>query len=267
MRIPLVAGNWKMNGDTASIKVLVDNMLEEFGSSDLRHCEVLVCPSFAYLRHVAELVDGQNIGVAGQDVDARQDGAVTGAVSAAMLKDVGCRLVIVGHSERRTLFSDSDELVATKFEQCLAHELIPILCVGETLEERESGKTLEVVTRQLGAVTERVGSKGFSNALLAYEPVWAIGTGKSATPEQAEEVHLSLRQFLAGVDEGISTSTRILYGGSVTSENAASLFEKENIDGALVGGHHPGRPDVPRHPVLRVHPPRARRHHLHHEHL
>jgi triosephosphate isomerase len=153
-----------------------------------------------------------------------------------MLKDAGCSHVIVGHSERRTIFSEPDDLVATKFEQCLAQQLVPILCVGETLEQRDAGDTLDVVTRQLRAVTDRVGKAGFEKAMVAYEPVWAIGTGESATPEQAEEVHSSLRQCLAGVDEATASATRILYGGSVTPENAASLFKQENIDGALVGG-------------------------------
>jgi triosephosphate isomerase len=153
-----------------------------------------------------------------------------------MVKDAGCGFVLVGHSERRTLFADTDELVADKFEQCGRHGLVPIVCVGETLEEHRHDRTIEVVTRQLRAVTSRVGLLGFNGAIIAYEPVWAIGTGESAAPEQVEEVHAGLRKCLAVLDEGLSKRTRILYGGSVTADNAAALFEMKNVDGALVGG-------------------------------
>jgi triosephosphate isomerase (TIM) len=235
-RNPLVAGNWKMNGDAASLDLLLDGVLNELSVLALKRCSVLVFPSYVYLDQVAQKLRGSIIGVGSQDVDQRAQGAVTGGVSAAMVKDAGCEFSLVGHSERRTLFSEPDELIADKFEQCASNGLVPIVCVGETLEERRQDRTMEVVTRQLRAVTSRVGLSGFDGAMVAYEPVWAIGTGESATPEQAEDVHAGLRKCLAELDEGLSSRTRILYGGSVTADNAVALFGKENVDGALVGG-------------------------------
>ena len=235
-RYPLVAGNWKMNGDAGSIGLLLDGVLRELSVLALRRCSVLVFPSYVHLGQVAQKLRGSNVGVGSQDVDQRQQGAVTGGVSAAMVKDAGCGFVLVGHSERRTLFGETDELVADKVEQCGLQNLVPIVCVGETLEERRQGRTLEVVTRQLRAVTSRVSLAGFDGAMVAYEPVWAIGTGESATPEQAEEVHAGLRECVAELDEDLSNRTRILYGGSVTADNAVELFRMKNVDGALVGG-------------------------------
>ena len=235
-RDPLVAGNWKMNGDASSLDGLLDGLLTELSGLALRRCSVLVFPSYVYLGQVAQKLLGSGIGVGSQDVDQRAQGAVTGGVSADLLKDVGCRFVLVGHSERRTLFAESDKLVTDKFEQCRSQGLVPIICVGETLEERRQDRTIEVVTRQLKVVTSRVGLAGFDGAMIAYEPVWAIGTGESATPEQAEEVHAGLRRCLAELDENLSCRTRILYGGSVTADNAVALFGMENVDGALVGG-------------------------------
>jgi triosephosphate isomerase len=235
-RDPLVAGNWKMNGNANSLDMLLDGVLGALSVLSLRRCSVLVFPSYVYLGQVTQKLRGSGIGVGSQDVDQRMRGAVTGGVSAAMVKDAGCRSVLVGHSERRTLFADTDEVVADKFEQCGFHGLVPIVCVGETLEERQQDRTLEVVTRQLKAVTSRVGLAGFDGAIIAYEPVWAIGTGESAVPEQAEEVHAGLRKCLAELDEDLSSRTRILYGGSVTASNAVALFGMKNVDGALVGG-------------------------------
>ncbi len=235
-RDPLVAGNWKMNGDAASLDLLLDGVLGELSVLALQRCSVLVFPSYVYLSQVARKLQGSSIGIGSQDVDERMQGAVTGGVSAAMVKDAGCGFSLVGHSERRTLFAESDELVADKFEQCKLCGLVPIICVGETLEERRQDRTMEVVTRQLNAVTSRVGLEGFGGAMVAYEPVWAIGTGESATPEQAEDVHAGLRKCLAELDAGLSSRTRILYGGSVTADNAEALFGKENVDGVLVGG-------------------------------
>jgi triosephosphate isomerase len=235
-RDPLVAANWKMNGSAGSLDSLLESLLRELSLLALTRCSVLVFPSYVHLSQVAQKLRGSGVGVGSQDVDQRTQGAVTGGVSAAMVKDVGCRFVLVGHSERRTLFADTDELVADKFEQCGIHKLVPIICVGETLEERRQDRTIEVVTRQLRAVTSRVGLLGFDGAMIAYEPVWAIGTGESASPEQAEEVHAGLRKSLTGLDEGLSKRTRILYGGSVTADNAVALFGMENVDGALVGG-------------------------------
>ncbi len=234
-RDPLVAGNWKMNGSKLEIGTLVDELQAELASVALERCRVLVFPSQVYLDRVAGQLEGTSIGLGAQDVDERPEGAITGGVSAAMVKDVGCRYAIVGHSERRTLFQESDATVADKYELCQSAGLITIVCVGETLEEREAGETISVVRRQLKAVTDRVG-KEFAGSLVAYEPVWAIGSGRSASPEQAEEVHASLRACLAEVDVALAEATSILYGGSVSAENAQSLFEMNNIDGALVGG-------------------------------
>ena len=235
-RDPLVAGNWKMNGDAGSLELLLNVVLRKLSVLALRRCSVLVFPSYVHLGQVARKLRGSSVGLGSQDIDQRTQGAITGGVSAAMVKDAGCGFVLVGHSERRTLFADTDELVADKFEQCGRHGLVPIVCVGETLEERRKNRTIEVVTRQLRAVTSRVGILGFDGAIIAYEPVWAIGTGESAAPEQAEEVHAGLRKCLAVLDEDLSKRTKILYGGSVTADNAAALFEMKNVDGALVGG-------------------------------
>ncbi|MBO6703046.1 MAG: triose-phosphate isomerase [Pseudomonadales bacterium] len=234
-RTPLVAGNWKMNGSKAFIRGLLDDVQSELQPLALERCSVLVFPSYAYLYAVADQLRGSSIGVGAQDVDERPEGAVTGGVSAGMVRDLGCGFAIVGHSERRTLFGESDSTVAEKYDRCCEQNLTTIVCVGETLEEREAGQTLEVVHRQLKAVTDRVGVD-FAGSMVAYEPVWAIGTGRSATPDQAEEVQASLRACLAEVDAGLAEATSILYGGSVTAENAQSLFEMNNIDGALVGG-------------------------------
>ena len=235
-RNPLVAGNWKMNSNAASLEALLDGVLRELSVLALRRCSVLVLPSYVHLGQVVQKLRGSSIEVGAQDLDQRTQGAVTGGVSAAMVKEAGCGFALVGHSERRTLFAETDKLVAEKFEQCGRHGLVPIVCVGETLDERRKDRTIEVVTRQLKAVTARVGLSGFDGAMVAYEPVWAIGTGENAAPEQAEEVHAALRKCLAGLDEDLSRRTRILYGGSVTAENAVALFRMENVDGALVGG-------------------------------
>lgn len=236
MRAPVVAGNWKMNGDTASVDSLVGAILVESASLALQRCSLLVFPSYVHLAQVAAKLKGSAISVGAQDVDQRRAGAVTGGVSVQMVKDLGATHALVGHSERRTLFAEDDDMVARKFEECITGGVVPIVCVGETLAERKQNKTLEVVTRQLRAITDRVNSKRFGGAMIAYEPVWAIGTGESATPEQAEAVHFGLRQYLKNIDAQLSESIRILYGGSVTPENAKALFTQKNVDGALVGG-------------------------------
>ncbi len=225
-----------MNGTASSIIELIGGVLQGLSELKAEHCEVLVFPAHVYLGLVVRETLGSSIEVGSQDVDERGDGAVTGAVSATMVKDVGGRYAIIGHSERRNLFAESDETIAEKFEQCRLAGLTPVVCVGESLEERQQGKTIDVVSRQLGAVTRQIGVDQFAGALVAYEPVWAIGTGESATPEQAEEVHSALRTFLGDWDSSLGQTTRILYGGSVTPENAATLFEQDNVDGALVGG-------------------------------
>lgn len=235
MRTPLVAGNWKMNGDLASIDRLLDGILVD-DLAELSRCQVLVLPPFTYLHKIAEKIVGSNLRLGAQDVDSRESGAVTGGVSATMLKDIGCECVVVGHSERRSLFLETNEIVADKFMLCVQNNLVPILCVGETLEQRNAGETLSVVTTQLRSVMDKAGLASFSGARVAYEPVWAIGTGESATPEQAEEVHSGLRACLAELDGKLAEETSILYGGSVTAENADALFAQDDVDGALVGG-------------------------------
>lgn len=231
-RRQLVAGNWKMNGSRTSIQKLVAGLIEA-GPFD---CDVIVLPSFVFLAQVKQLIVGSDIGLGAQNLHWQSHGAFTGEISAPMLVEAGAKYCLVGHSERRTLFGESDEQVADKFGACLAHGLIPILCFGETLAEREAGQTMAVVKRQLDAVLAKQGIAGFAGAVLAYEPVWAIGTGESATPEQAEEVHAGVREMLAGWDRNIAEHVRVLYGGSVNGENAGSLLGQENIDGALVGG-------------------------------
>lgn len=236
MRAPLVAGNWKMNGDTVGISSLLEDIRLELKSVTLDRCQVLVLPPYVYLPLVIEQTADTDLGVGAQEVDARDAGAVTGGVSAAMVREMGCDFSLVGHSERRTLFGETDEHAAAKCERCLEVGLTPILCVGETLDERKGGLARQVVERQFGVVADRLGAAGLGKMLLAYEPVWAIGTGESATPELADEVHRWLREAIATVDASIASEMRILYGGSVTAGNAAELFGKENIDGALVGG-------------------------------
>ena len=234
MRRPLVAGNWKMHGSRAEAAQLLDELIHQ--QSAALAAEVAVCPPFVYLPDAARRLKESNIALGGQNVCAEPVGAFTGEVSAAMLKDVGCRYVIVGHSERRALFHEDDKLVARKFMAVQSQKLIPILCVGETLEQRERGETEAVVARQLDAVVAVAGIAAFADAVIAYEPVWAIGTGKNATPDQAQAVHAFIRGRIAARDAKIAAELRILYGGSVKAANAAELFEMPDVDGGLVGG-------------------------------
>ena len=234
MRRPLVAGNWKMHGSRAEAAQLLDELIHQ--QSAALAAEVAVCPPFVYLPDAARRLKESNIALGGQNVCAEPVGAFTGEVSAAMLKDVGCRYVIVGHSERRALFHEDDKLVARKFMAVQSQKLIPILCVGETLEQRERGETETVVARQLDAVVAVAGIAAFADAVIAYEPVWAIGTGKNATPDQAQAVHAFIRGRIAARDAKIAAELRILYGGSVKAANAAELFEMPDVDGGLVGG-------------------------------
>jgi triosephosphate isomerase (TIM) len=224
MRSRLVAGNWKMHGSRASNRGLLDALLKDLASA--RGVGCAVCVPFPYLGEVAGQLRGTALAWGAQNVSEHAQGAYTGEVSAAMLREFGCRYVIVGHSERRQLYGEGDAQVAAKFAAASGAGMTPILCVGETLAEREAGRTEEVVARQLGAVS-------FANAVLAYEPVWAIGTGKTATPEQAQAVHALLRKRL--VEKG-QADTPILYGGSVKAQNAAALFGMPDIDGGLIGG-------------------------------
>jgi len=234
MRRPLVAGNWKLNGSRESIQSLVNGLLN--GMSQVNEAEVLVCPSFVYISDVAKQLEGSSIVFGGQDVAKEEVGAYTGEVSVAMLGDIGCSYTIVGHSERRALYGDSDKIVAEKFAAAQKGGVTPILCVGELLEEREAGETEKVVERQMQAVVDLVGVKALEKAVIAYEPVWAIGTGKTASPEQAQEVHAFIRSWINKEDASVADKVRILYGGSVKAANAKELFSQTDIDGGLIGG-------------------------------
>jgi len=217
-RTRLVAGNWKMHGSRAANRALLDAILKGLPKG----AQCAVCPPFPYLSDVAEQLRGTSVALGAQNVSEHAQGAYTGEVSAAMLKELGCRYAIVGHSERRQIYGETDKQVAAKFAAASGAGLTPILCVGETLAEREAGKTEEVVARQLGAVA-------FNGGVLAYEPVWAIGTGKNATPEQAQAVHAFLRKK-------VPQDTTILYGGSVKAQNAKAIFAMPDVDGGLIGG-------------------------------
>jgi triosephosphate isomerase len=232
MRRPLVAGNWKMHGSLAIAEALV----AEVAASLPARADVAVLPPFPYLAAMIEQNAGNRISFGAQDVSEHAQGAYTGEVSAAMLKDVGCTFVLAGHSERRQYHAESDDLVARKFIVAQSAGLVPILCVGETLEERDAGATESVIARQLDAVVARAGIDAFSASVVAYEPVWAIGTGRTASPDQAQAVHRFIRDKLAGLDGTIAGSLRILYGGSVKPSNAAELFGRPDVDGGLIGG-------------------------------
>ncbi|HXY76828.1 MAG TPA: triose-phosphate isomerase [Steroidobacteraceae bacterium] len=234
MRRPLVAGNWKMHGSRAENARLIDELLANIPAEPLATC--VVCPPYVYLQEVGRLLRDSVIGLGAQNVCADPTGTFTGEISATMLKDVGCEYVIVGHSERRLVYRESDQLIARKFAAALGRGLVPILCVGEQLAEREAGRTCEVVARQLDVVLELCGAGAMEQGIVAYEPVWAIGTGRNATPEQAQEVHAFLRDRIGARDARIAAATRILYGGSVKAGNAAELFAMPDVDGGLIGG-------------------------------
>jgi triosephosphate isomerase len=233
-RRPLVAGNWKMHGSRADAARLIGDLLARAVGGAAS--EAVVCPPFVHLDEARRLLSGSRIGLGAQDACAEEQGAYTGEVSAAMLADAGCRYVIVGHSERRALYAESDELVARKFLAVARHALIPILCVGESLAERERDATRAVILRQLDAVLDAAGPPAFARAVVAYEPVWAIGTGLTAMPAQAQEVHALIRGRIAEKDATIAASLRVLYGGSVKAANAAELFAMPDVDGGLIGG-------------------------------
>ncbi len=236
MRQRLVAGNWKMHGTLAELGPLVQNIKQ--GMVSIAKTEVAICPPFVYLAFVSEGLKGTPIRLGAQNLSHKDKGALTGEISGLMLKDYNCCYVIVGHCERRTLFGETDALVAEKFAQAIKVGLIPVLCVGELLTERDSGQTEEIVARQLQVVLDRAGAQAFGNAVVAYEPVWAIGTGRTATPEQAQEVHAFIRGFIAAHDHDrdVAKTLRILYGGSVNASNAGGLFAMADIDGGLIGG-------------------------------
>ena len=232
-RPKLVAGNWKMHGSLA-VNLGLLTALQSAGQ-DIRG-QVAVCVPYPYLAQAQAVLAGGAVAWGAQDVSEHAQGAYTGEVSAAMLADFACRYVIVGHSERRSFYGDTDAVVAAKFEAALSAGLSPILCVGETLAEREGNVTAQVVTRQLEAVLARSGVASLARAVIAYEPVWAIGTGKTASPAQAQEVHSLIRARVARDDGSVAAGVRILYGGSVKAANAKELFGQPDIDGGLIGG-------------------------------
>ena len=234
MRRPMVAGNWKMHGSQAANQALLAE-LEGYVKPDWP-IDIVVFPPYVYIADAVRTLDGGRIQVGAQDVCAESGGAFTGQVGAAMLKDVGCNFCIVGHSERRRWYHEDDALVARKFAAALAGGLTPVLCVGETLEEREAHHTEAVVGRQVDAVIAMHGIGGFAAAILAYEPVWAIGTGRTASPQQAQAVHAFIRGVVARQDAKLAAGLTIQYGGSVKAANAKELFAMPDIDGGLIGG-------------------------------
>ena len=233
MRRTLIAGNWKMNGSLAANTNLLAEIKLGLGA---QNCDVLVCVPAIYLAQCAEVVDGSAVLFGAQDVSVHDSGAYTGEISAAMLADLGCRYVIVGHSERRAYHYESNELIGKKTVQALKSGICPIVCVGETLEQRELGQTADVLTAQLQAVLDLLDVASLSRIVVAYEPVWAIGTGKTATPQMAQDVHAMLRKQLAAKDLDAAAKVRILYGGSMKPENAKELLAMVDIDGGLIGG-------------------------------
>lgn len=234
MRRPMVAGNWKMHGTRASVAELISGLERQALPADV---EVAVFPPALFINQVIDALQGKGIAVGAQNSAVQpEQGALTGEVAPSQLAEAGCKLVLIGHSERRQLIGESDEVLGRKFAAAQQSGLKPVLCVGETLTEREAGKTLEVVGRQLGSIIETCGVTAFANAIIAYEPVWAIGTGLTATPQQAQDVHAAIRGQLAARDAEIASGVRILYGGSVKAANAAELFGMPDIDGGLIGG-------------------------------
>ncbi len=234
MRKTLVAGNWKLNGSIADTATLIDGILS--GLDRVTATDVAICPPYPYLAQAQSLLAGSAVSLGAQNVSDQGSGAYTGEVSAAMLKEFGCDYVIVGHSERRSLYGESDEFIARKFSAAQAAGLIPVLCVGESLEEREQGVTENVVARQLDAVLALSGVSALANSVIAYEPVWAIGTGKTASPDEAQAVHRFIRDRISSHDGDVAEKVQILYGGSVKPDNAEELFSQADIDGGLIGG-------------------------------
>ena len=233
MKKQLIAGNWKMNGSTLANEALVSALASGVAGAS---CLVAVCVPAPFLAQVQRLAAGTGIDLGAQDVSQHEAGAFTGEVSATMLRDFGTRYCLVGHSERRQYHGETDAVVAIKAQRALAAGITPIVCVGETLEEREKNVTAAVVTRQLDAVLTRCGVAALKQAVVAYEPVWAIGTGRTASPEQAQEVHALIRQRVARDDAGVASGLRILYGGSMKPSNAKELMGQPDIDGGLIGG-------------------------------
>lgn len=236
MRQQWVIGNWKMHGSLAEMRELIGALKSSLPATTAVHCAI--CPPTIYLAEADNLLKGSAIVLGAQNVcaESASTGAYTGEISANMLKEFAVKLVLVGHSERRQYYQESDAVVAAKFYQVQQSGMVPVLCVGETLEQRENGETLAVIAGQIEAVIEQHGIAALAKAIIAYEPVWAIGTGLTATPEQAQEIHAFIRQLLGRYDAQAAASIALLYGGSVNSGNAAALFAMQDVDGALVGG-------------------------------
>jgi len=234
MRQPLVAGNWKMNGSPESVAELLVGI--KAGIAEVSTAAVAVCPPAVFIPAVRDALDGTPVAWGGQDLSVHASGAYTGEIAGPMLAAFGCRYVIIGHSERRSYHGESDALVAEKFEAALQAGLIPIFCIGETLDEREGGITEDVVARQVDAVIARGGVDMLGKGVIAYEPVWAIGTGKTASPEQAQAVHAFIRGRVAAHGQDVADRIQILYGGSMNPGNAAELLAQPDIDGGLIGG-------------------------------
>ena len=233
-RRPLVMGNWKLNGSKAMTRELIAGLKAEL--ADVKGCDVSIAPPVMYLAEAEAALKGSNIVLGAQNVDVNVSGAYTGDISTVLLKDFGAKYIIIGHSERRTYHKESDEFVAKKFAALKAAGLIPVLCIGESEAENEAGQTEAVCARQIDAVLNTLGAEAFNGAVIAYEPIWAIGTGKSATPAQAQAVHKFIRDHIAKQDKAVAEQVILQYGGSVNDANAAELFTQPDIDGALVGG-------------------------------
>ena len=233
MRRSLVLGNWKMNGTRSSAESLAKSIVAGLGDDV---ADIGICVPYVFMHEIGQVVKNSRLGLGAQSVADKPSGAFTGEISAIMLEEYGCKYALVGHSERRSYYGDTDQSVAARFCQALEHGIIPVLCVGETLEEREQELTFDVITKQLDAVVAMSGIAAFGNAVIAYEPVWAIGTGRTATDEQAQEVHHFIRQYLANKDQAVADKIQILYGGSAKPDNAKGLFAMPDIDGGLIGG-------------------------------
>ena len=233
-RRPLVVGNWKMNGTRASSQQLLADILAGL-PADCKS-DVGVCPPAVYIPEIAASLAGKAVRLGSQNVADQDEGAYTGEISARMLREFDCSLAIVGHSERRAIYGESDALVAARYAKAIAHGVTPILCVGETLEEREANQTFAVIDTQLGAVLDLCGVESLLSAVIAYEPVWAIGTGRTASTEQAQEVHAYIRGEIAKRNADVAAKVQILYGGSVKPDNAPALFGQPDVDGGLIGG-------------------------------
>lgn len=234
MRQPMIAGNWKMNGSSESIKELIAGI--KAGMSAVNKAQVVVCPPAVYIPQVSADVSGSKIAVGSQNICDQDKGAFTGEIAGSMLKDLACHYAIIGHSERRALYGESDELIAKRYAAARRNGITPIFCIGETLEQREKGITNDVCSKQIDAVIALEGVEALTDGVIAYEPVWAIGTGKTATPEQAQEVHAFIRDKIRKLNASVAEGVQILYGGSMNAGNAAELLAQPDIDGGLIGG-------------------------------